>query len=831
MGFIFTTTQLLMAQPNKFQFILNIRGVDTEVLSNAPEGWLNTAIKYTRSKVYNGLFRGETLPAKYVTKAAMLLRTEFYNNGVAAFVKNTINLLNPYTWAYNSIYQGRLDFSTTVDDLTSFSVNSISDDFSVQLTANDAIDYAIPMDVDEAINLELTPLNLAEAADIILLGNTDHRANAFFQLEIVNNQQNSVNPSVYNYAGQFAQVNTPNYSTDQHYMFFARTSCNVLFTVAMQGICFYNGGSGPAIYTINVVKSDGTIVKNLFTSTGTTVNVNINATFSIPVLNGDRLFLYFGTTDGDSNWGFRISSGTINMKYQTISPATMCKALPAAYVFKKLLEAMNTNTDSAPNQPVPYKSNLLNGPLGNLLITCSDSIRLATGSLFHQTDTLFPGTYKVFSGSIIYGGTHFTLNQIFPYQPSVLSFTGTGIVQKVLSGFVGVVYNPGDTLQAGGTYLVGGNTGTFVTYNAISYSPGQFFTYYLGVSTFTGSDDSNFVEQTGVAPQMIISFKSFWQSIYSVMGGNCAFGIEQVPNPDPVKAATQPKIAQCFIEDLSYVFRATIGNLDVGVVDTAIKFMPAVDLIPNSIKVGYNDPQLSTLNGFAEVNSNQTYTTVLLNPKKELNLISEINAAPYVIEEIRISQNDTAASRSSNDNHFVWKNTNPENTVPFTYYHPMRTEGLMTNPTTGLPMITGVDPSYYNWILSPKQNLLRGGPFLASVFYNMKGYKLILSAAPKNTALVTTDTNGRRVTEEDPVNVSDLPAPLFLPYYATFKPGLPTNALSMLDNIPYGYLKFTYNGTQYKGFADTISVDVGENSEQELKVLLTPGNDITTLIH
>src|ERR1700688_658516 len=121
----------MAAQPHRFQFILNIRGVITEVLANAPEGWLNTAIKYTRSKTYQGLFRGETLSEKYVTKAAYLLRNEFYKYGVLGFVKLTINLLNPATWGYNAIYNGRLDFSTAEDDLASITVKSISDDFTM----------------------------------------------------------------------------------------------------------------------------------------------------------------------------------------------------------------------------------------------------------------------------------------------------------------------------------------------------------------------------------------------------------------------------------------------------------------------------------------------------------------------------------------------------------------------------------------------------------------------------------------------------------------------------------------------------------------------------
>jgi hypothetical protein len=251
----------------------------------------------------------------------------------------------------------------------------------------------------------------------------------------------------------------------------------------------------------------------------------------------------------------------------------------------------------------------------------------------------------------------------------------------------------------------------------------------------------------------------------------------------------------------------------------------------NTLKVGYRDRQYTALNGYSEVNSQQNYITSLVTPKKEIDLQCVYRADPYGIEEIRVSQNDTAASRSDNDTFMVWKKPNPENTVPFIYYHPLRTEGLMINPTNGQPMITGVDPSYYNWMLSPKRNLMRGGNYLASIFYNMKGYKITLSSALKNTALVTTDVNGLRVAEADPIYISTLPAPLFIPIYATFKPGLPSNALAMIDSVPYGFITFTYNSIQYKMFADTITVDVGQNTEQEFKGLLTPGNDITQLIH
>lgn len=791
-----------MSQPNKFQFILNIRNVITEVLDISPENWLNTSIKFTRSKTYNGLFRGETLPIKYVAKAAMLLRKEFYKAGILAFVKNVVNLRNN-NWGYDAIYNGRLDFSTVSDELTSFTVNSISDDFSIQLNANDGTDYAIPLNVPEAINIELTPLALRETADLNISTTTDFRANAFFEISVTNNERMSVNPSV-GPVGFFAQAG-PTFDKNNPYFFFiARMNTAVRIQGAIQSSI--NSGH----YQFNIYKSDGTLVYTLKDVTySVTTQTNFFWDFVLNVNTDDRLFFYIYRLDSVSTGpnGVNMQSGTISLSYQTISPGTMCQALPAAYLFGQLLQAMNTNTDSGPNQPVPYKSNLLTGPLPDLVITSSDSIRTALGSLFRSGATIFPGTYKVVAGSILYGGQTFNTGDIFPYLQAAISFTGTGVIEKVVSGFVGQVYNPGDTLQAGGTYLVGGNPGTHITYNSIVKNVGEFFTFFLGVPTFTGSDPSSFVEQTGFAPQLITNFRDFFQSIYSIQGGDCAFGIEN---------------GTCFIENLAYVYRATIGNLDAGTVDTSISFKPATDMMFNTIKVGYRDQQYDQLNGYFEVNSEQSYKTSILNPKKELNLVSVYRADPYGIEQIRVSQNDTAASRSDNDCFFVWKKTNPENTVPFTYYHPLRTEGLTS--------ITGVDSSYYNWIISPKQNLLRGGRFLSSIFYGMKGYLITLTAAPKNTAMVTIDTAGRRVAESEPVAISSLQLPLFIPVYASFKPGLPTNALEMIDSVPYGFIKFKFNGVPYKMFADTISVDIGQNTQQEFKGLLTTGNDLTTLI-
>lgn len=799
----------------KFQYILNIRGVETDVLAQAPKDWLNTTITYKRNSVYNGLFKALSLPLGFVTKGAYLLRKEFYKNGVLSRVKVAINKLVPSTLEYANAYNGRLDFSKSTDEIGSYTVNSISDDFSVQLAANESTDYAIPVDVDEAIMIELPPLPLNEQAVMSMNVFIDLTQIGFPGISVVNNEIHSVVPSVHNV--QLQTNATPDFSTSDK--FFYRATADTLLSINVQGLigAFFNIG-GTHNYKWQFIKQDGTVLGNIYDqdTPGGSAIFNISGVYNYQLLKGDSVFLFLrGNAYG--NQSYAVSGGIITLTYKTQSPATMCKALPFSYVAEQLLQAMNTNDDSGPNQPVPFKSDLLNGPLKPIHITCSDSIRLAEGSLYKAGDPLSFGGYKVVSGNIVYNGITYNLNDQFSYVGATQYFTGTGIVERINGGFIGNVYNPGDTLQAGGTYLVGGDS---IVYNGITYAVGAFFKFVLGQETFTGVSDLSFVEQTSVSPQLILNFKSFFQSVYSLQGGNCAFGIEKLSDGTN----------RCFIEDCSYVYRGTIGNLDAGIVDKTVKIEPATDILINTILVGYKDQQYASLNGYLEVNSNQTYGTAIVTPQKQLNLMSEGRADPYGIEEIRASQNDTAASRSDNNWFFIWTYGTPVGTVPFTYYKPLQTEELMTNPTTGKPMISGVGVEYYNWRISPKQNLIRGGGWLRSLFYNMAGYSITLASAPKNTAMVTTDLSGRRVAESEPLKISDLPTPLFLPFYCTFKPGLPLNAMEMIDSIPYGYIKFQFYGKPYKMFAQSISVDIGHNTQQEFKGLMLPNSDLTQLI-
>lgn len=790
-------------QPKKFKYTLDIRGVEEEVLFNAPEGWLQTNIKYVRSKQLGGIIRSLTLPLKFVLKGAYLLRKEFYTYGLLAKVNLYIYKLNPDTYLYEQLYFGKLDFSKWSDDLTGVTVNATENNVNVHVDAFADVEYAIPLTLttqqrnkwiatrgyDPMVDILLTPLKLQETADIIFATSPDFRMNAFFQLTIADYQQMAVSASVKGTG--FLQQGPPVFTNNTEYFFVAQTDTKIRINSALNpitGLPFIgsvnpsiNGpsGGGSAIYQFNIYNQNGTLLKTLAQSPSvvSTVDFPFEFDFSLNVSAGDKLYFYIlnilsPTLNDGVNHGVNMRGGQMSLTYYTSTPASHCQALRASYVFDYLVQQMN----GSQNAPVETQSFLLENELKQLTITCSNSI------LTSQTAT---------------------------------------------------IYQAGDQLQIGSSYKVFGGTIHYVNTSGADhpYATGDIFKALLGHPTFTTNPDQDgFVQQEDNNPQLIYSFNNFFKSIYGVKCAQLGVGID-------------PGNGKYCMEDLRFFYRSSgVPALDLGdEVSINSKFSePNLDISVNTIKVGYNDQQYAPLNSGQEVNSTQSYATILTTPSKVLDVISPTRSDPFGIEERRILPGynrpssglsgtfylNSASSRSDNDNFFVWVNKQPE--AGQAYYQPLRTEELMidTSVTPHVPMIYGVPPEYYNWRLSPKQNLLRGTNYLASVFYNMKGQKITLTSALKNTNMVTVDDAGRRVSESDSINVSDLGNPIFLPYYDLVETGLEFNAEQLLSQNPFGEIWYNYKGTTWKAFIEEVTVDDGLNTPQNFKLKLTPDNKL-----
>lgn len=246
-------------QPDKFQFTFFIRGILTVILGNAPDGWLKTKITFKTDTTYKAIRRSLTVPLKFVRKGAYLIRNEIYSHGLAGFlIYLTVGKLNTATRLYDPIYNGKLDPSKGEDAQTSYTVDSISADFTVQLDAYDETAFTLPLTGPDVLQIELPTLALSETCDFIMEASPDFRSNAFFAMSIVNYQQFADQASVKD-TGFLAQA-APNFQNllQNTWFFKARIATKVRIYGGM-GISVSSGS-----YQLNICRSsDGSIAKTI----------------------------------------------------------------------------------------------------------------------------------------------------------------------------------------------------------------------------------------------------------------------------------------------------------------------------------------------------------------------------------------------------------------------------------------------------------------------------------------------------------------------------------------------------------------------------------------
>jgi hypothetical protein len=499
--------------------------------------------------------------------------------------------------------------------------------------------------------------------------------------------------------------------------------------------CFLDYSSN-AVYAIQIWSSKGYMVKQLYiyangTNVGNTV-VSFDIPFAVAVTKGENLKLYFDSSKKDDDRGFRID-GTTSASIE-LSYQTISDATQCkALPIAYLFKELIKRMNRG--IAYPTQSVLLQSALSNIYITCSDAIR--------KTEA-------------------------------------------------GQVFQAGETLQIGGRYLVLGDT---VRYNNILYPVNTYFTYKVGVDTFSSDSGDGFVRQVASSPAIITNWTDFLKSVRGWQGGQAGFGINN---------------ALALLEDLGYFFAPTL-IADLGSNPKWGGLSAAEEYGYNSIKVGYEDQQYTSTNGSQEVNSTQNYSTYALKPVKELDLTVPYRADPHGIEEIRVRPPDSASSKSDNDTIALWIAKG--------------NDGVYQPDTVDSYNYSGVDAGYYNWQLTPKHNLLRGGSFLHAVFTSLEGYMLNFESGLKNTNF---QING--VKESDSILVSSLPKSLFLPQTVTITVPGSDDRQRAIDAMPYGYLQFTFKGNVYKGHILSANTNEYNNAQMDYKLLLTNDVNLSTLV-
>lgn len=359
-----------MLQPNEFRYTLTIPASDKKdyVLLTAPVGWEdNTEVEFNRSETQAGMIRNITVPLEFTFEGAKLLRNQFYRFGAQSVVYIHIEKLNTSTWQYETAYYGRLDFSKPKDGLSTFTVNAVDADLSVKLKKFENTRYEIP--VENGIDVELTPLKLVESAKFIFLPSLTDQQPGYTAITVEVNEVKSVVASVKD-AG-YRDDPSPDFSTSNDWFYTAQTDTTVNVKLEdVQGFVqsFLTGGNR---FRLQLVKNNGTVVAEFFdiSINNTVQGFSFSNELSVALTTGEKLFLY-QRQDGtaNSNTGFNWTNGTLSISYDTISPATKCKALRPLELFKQIVKKINGGFD------YPIQSFLLQ-EWEQLTVTCGDAIR------------------------------------------------------------------------------------------------------------------------------------------------------------------------------------------------------------------------------------------------------------------------------------------------------------------------------------------------------------------------------------------------------------------------------------------------------------------------
>lgn len=277
------------------------------------------------------------------------------------------------------------------------------------------------------------------------------------------------------------------------------------------------------------------------------------------------------------------------------------------------------------------------------------------------------------------------------------------------------------------------------------------------------------------------------------------------------------------IEPIAYFFPTT-NAIALGQVDDC-EFVPAEDLLFNTIKAGYENVEYNNTNGKSEVNSGQQWGTPVTRVVREQDMKSPYRADPYGIEFLRINLDGKTTTDDSSDNDVFAINIETQLTVVGSdQYYKLNRPAYSS--ITGVMDAEGI----FNVELSPKRGLLNNGPWLHSLLDGLDSGVIKLDNADKNKELATT-LAGLTIIEKEDIDISHLGSRLALPHYATFTTSVPLNVPAVLKTTPYYQVSFIWKSVTWNAFLWDGGIKPATNDKQQWKMLLSANNDVTKLIN
>jgi len=829
-------------------------------LPQLARGWKEALIAFGTNIKYWSLIRSYSQPLFFVNDGAIICRDAIYSAAKKGYEEELYILilkLNPATGVYDLEYKGRLEFSKHIDmPRKGITVNSIEGGVFSYLTANDNVDYALPLSpLNPDVNLlTITGVKLHDTFRYSVIDLTvekpsdfDHHAVAYLiPFPFISNDGDSV--GIISGSQRFEQIVNSGTFTYSMVTAVLATSSNYFFssirpvTVTPAGRIFVsknNGGAAVVSMNIWFETSLGNkyqvLPLTVYPAGNIDVDIDIAALgLSIPLAANEKLFLVHLVNSLTTFTTFVTWHLTdVFFSFETINPPSNAYSLSIIDVHKQLVSAMTGGR---------YTGN-------SVYYSAHREIQ------FTSTNALQNYAFEVYYGSFQ------TVNT-------------AGIYTIVIPGKL-------KTLPSNNQLLISGAPSNNGIYTILNVGP-----LVAGYTTITVQEPVTSATLDGIIssiPALVMTYQDFFNDVDCLSKENGA-GIGMKIVNDVI-----------WIEPKEELYKPDTEIFDIGEI-AGLKLYYADELLANSLLTGYKSQDYRQRNGIYEFNTTTLFKLPVDSLQRELKRVLKSRADCFGIEFIRsnifnkpttditgdnqpvvidtvpftgtmvvnffatnqtmiiplgiaISTGDVIAVTGSGTNVGTWTvgatSMIPTGMVLFLLSGPTIVDE--TNATVTITLVTGksrivnrpayttlvgvLDNTVYNTEISPHKLMLRFKMYLASLLSQLLDKKIVFQKADKNSSLSTT-LAGVTVAERQDEVVAGLGDPLFIPRYAEFVTPVQISFAKVMANIGTGYVKGTFYGVPiYFLPIGEMQAKPAINEAQTWKMLLAPPplNDLAVL--
>ena len=788
-----------------------------------PLNWENTGVTWERNMTYFGVFRSQSQTMQFTADGrAILLSIMFGSGGVNAFARLKVWLYNESTFAYDLFYSSELDFSTVSDDKKQLltSISTLDSKLYELLKSKANTKFAIPFwDYDP----DTDTWDYVSAGSEFLL----HEGIKLFWGAKWQTSASGAVPLTRN--GTLYGWNRGSVSDGRHWIP-AMTQVNITqnngtttfigndilqpFLPQYNQAYNYNrnfeGTDDIQAYTLNrglfkhLLENCPTIDLN-FTVTG---EFDGDITYNNPITQ-DQFIAIVLFEIGDDDLPV-LSGGNYQYTelYKIIVPSGGSPYTPPSASFT------NTTTVTI-NYNKAYVVGIIYDGVTSGISGAPNVSQVSFNELFVQVETAYnSGTGTPYDGAIL--------------NPSVI------IGQRLFEAFRNVldVIDSTETNAYGFPVLNG--TGYSILSDILTDNTADPDDSYDSTPYRLLLTSENAIRNVVGYPYMNVSLSDLFNICFKMYA--CGLGIFSELGVR--------------VEPLDYWFDSATEILNLGNTVANFSVRPYTEIMGNSVNGGYGESDTNKNFSVDAFNISQTYDLPLNKTPKPIDLqVTECNTEMYYIEKARAQNNSNDSSPSSSNDLVLFQITDtttgtstikPNGDVDIITAYTLQTypTAQSTDPTaTSDPYLYGLKypETAINTGITPASNKLRLGSFIRTLCDGLEGANDYVTYRkqyqqqyndPSTPATsrpgISKNVGAGLITEVDDVLINTLGSKYFRPYILKIDSKYDVNMYDLINTNPRGYISFTWDGTQYKGFIYRVSYVAGNLFPTTFELLAHP---------